>query len=130
MRRLLGVHSPDENPEHVNRSFEFEEPWETADSPDILKEQLESAISPGHPLYRQVQQVLAARVDSDDILVRTRSGFAMIHLSWCRRSQNNPTFPHFITFDSWEHFLNQVYQPEVEQWKIENPADDWQELLS
>jgi hypothetical protein len=114
----------------VDHNFVFEEPWEAADKPGALKEQVEDALPEGHPLFEEVLEVLAERVDSDDVLARTRSGYAMIQLSWCRRTQPSLPFPHFASFESWEDFYQTVYRTEVEQWKIENPADEWEGMFS
>ena len=114
----------------MNETFDFREPWEPADSPESILEQLEQALSPGHPLCGNVVEVLATRVDSDDILLGTKTGFAMVHLGWCRRSQASLPFPHSVYFDDWDAFYNSIYLPDLEEWEEENPSDDWSEILS
>ena len=125
-----GPRRSEENSEAVDDNFTFEEPWEAVENSRHLEEQVTDSLPTGHPLTDQVLEVLAVRVDSDDVLVRTRSGYAMIQLSWCRRSQASLPFPHFVAFESWDDFHQTVYQEEVSQWRLDNPADDWQELLS
>ncbi|MCA9775992.1 MAG: hypothetical protein KC800_04720 [Candidatus Eremiobacteraeota bacterium] len=109
--------------------FEFREPWEAADDPQSIQEQLEQVLSPGHPLTGNVLEVVATRVDSDDVLLRTKTGYAMVHLGWCRRSQASLPFPHSVYFEDWNAFYESVYLPDLEEWDDDNPSDDWSEIL-
>ena len=113
----------------MEADFTFEEPWETARHSDFLQEQIEAELTPPHPLYAKVVRTLAIRADSDDVLVQTTEGFALVHLSWCRRSQPTPDFPHTLLLKDWETFLDQVYEPDVSAWLEENPSDEWDELI-
>ena len=109
--------------------FVFEEPWEPVEKPQLLLQQLKSEISPGHVLEGKTNRVLACRVDGDDILVETRDGYAMVHLTWCKRSRPSLPFPHTVLFASWGEFLEQSYLPERAQWCEENPASDWEQMI-
>lgn len=107
----------------------FEEPWESAEGSDMLAAQLRAELTEPHPLYGKVVRILAIRSDSDDLLVETVDGVALVHLSWCRRSRPSPDFPHTRFFESWDSFSEQVYEPDVAAWKEENPPSDWDDLL-
>ena len=113
----------------MDTNFVFEEPWEPVEKPEILMQQLLSELSPGHVLEGKAKRVLACRVDGDDILVETQDGYAMVHLTWCKRSRASLPFPHTVVFDSWEDFLNRSYLPERAEWREENPASEWEEML-
>lgn len=111
-------------------SFQFQEPWEAAEGSHLLLERLRAEIPEGHPLHAQLKQVLAHRVDSDDILVELLDGrFAMVHPTWCRRSRPALPFPHTVLFDDWDKFLQDVYLPERQQWAADNPISEWDEML-
>lgn len=120
----LGANRP-----KVESDFTFEEPWEPANHSDFLLEQIEAELTPPHPLYGKVVRPLAIRADSDDVLVETQDGYALVHLSWCRRSQPSPDFPHTRLLEDWETFLDQVYEPDVCAWLDENPSDEWDALI-
>lgn len=109
--------------------FTFEEPWEPAENSDFLKNQLEAELSPPHPLYGNVVKILAIRADSDDVLVQTVGGFALVHMTWCRRSRPSPDFPHTRFFVDWDDFCQKVYEADVSAWREENPPSDWDNLL-
>ena len=113
----------------MEKDFAFEEPWEPTHRSDFLQEQIEAELTPPHPLYRKVEKALAIRADSDDVLVKTTEGYALVHLSWCRRSRPSPDFPHALLLESWQAFLDRVYQPDVAAWQEENPITDWEAML-
>lgn len=113
----------------MKHDFTFEEPWELITEPGLLQQQLVAELTTPHPLYGQVVKVLAIRADSDDILVQTRDGYALVHLSWCRRSRPSPDFPHTLLLSDWESFLREVYEPDVAAWLAEKPEDDWEAML-
>ena len=113
----------------VETDFTYEEPWESAKGSDFLHERIEAELTPPHPLFGKVLKALAIRADSDDVLVKTTEGYALVHLSWCRRSQPSPDFPHALVLADWESFLDQVYEPDVSAWLEENPSDDWDALI-
>lgn len=113
----------------VTVDFVFEDPWEPTVSSDFLKAQVEAELTPPHPLYGQVVRTLAIRADSDDVLVQTVEGFALVHLSWCRRSRPTPDFPHTRFFSDWEEFCREVYQADILAWQQENPPNEWDRLI-
>lgn len=126
---VLGLLRSNREEPVVGDEFVFEEPWETAEHPDLLLEQLKVELPEGHPLYKKVREVLAIRVETDDILVRLGQGFAMVHLTWCRRSQPSLPFPHSVTFDTWAQFEERLYLPDRKHWLNNNPLDGWDEVL-
>lgn len=113
----------------MKSDFVFSDPWEATENAESLKEQLESELTAPHPLYGKVVKALAIRSDSDDMLVETTDGYALVHLNWCRRSRPSPEFPHTRIFDSWQDFCQQVYEPDVTSWLEENPPSDWDSLI-
>ena len=113
----------------MTKDFEFEEPWENAEHPDVLLQQLQSELNEGHALYNKVRAVLGIRVETDDILVELEGGYAMVHLSWCRRSKPSLPFPHFVQFDSWNQFEERQYLPDRKEWLSTNPLSEWDEIL-
>jgi hypothetical protein len=113
----------------VETDFTFEPPWEPADSSDFLLEQIQAELTDPHPLFGKVVKPIAIRADSDDVLVKTTEGYALVHLSWCRRSRPSPDFPHTRLLDDWETFLDQVYEPDVSAWLEDNPSDEWDAII-
>jgi len=111
------------------KSFRFEDPWETVDKPDELLARLTQEIVEGHPLHQNLVRVLATRVDSDDLLVETKHGYALVHPTWCRRSRPALPFPHTVLYEDWEDFLESIYKPEREQWLRNFSDDGWDTIL-
>lgn len=110
--------------------FEFEEPWESTSGSPFLMEQIESELTEPHPLYGKVKETLAIRVDSDDVLVKTEDGYALVHLSWCRRSQPTGDFPHALYFNDWAEFVVNIYLPDLSEWRELHPPDVWSQMLA
>ncbi len=113
----------------MEEDFEFEEPWEPTPSSDFLREQLEAELTEPHPLFGNVVSTVAIRADCDDLLIKTTDGYALVHLTWCRRSRPSPDFPHTLFLKDWDDFLEQVYRPDLAAWLEENPTDEWDVLI-
>jgi ABC-type Mn2+/Zn2+ transport system ATPase subunit len=79
-----------------SRNLVFAEPWEAADDVESLEAQVRSEIGTGHPLARIPTQVLARRIDRDDIAVACLDGsdrFAVVHLTWSDAQESSPSHP-------------------------------------
>lgn len=113
----------------MDSNFTFEDPWEALDPRRPLLAKLDAELCLGHPLYGKLHQALALRVDSDDLLVQTTDGYALVHLSWCRRSKPTPAFPQTRLFATWNAFVDEVYEPDLLAWREDNPSCEWEELL-
>lgn len=126
---LRGARTAESEAPGVEADFTFEEPWEPVTHADFLLQQIQAELTPPHPLFGQPLTPLAIRADSDDVLVSTGQGYAMVHLSWCRRRQPSPDFPHTVLLADWETFLDRIYEPDVSAWLEENPSDEWDALI-
>ncbi len=113
----------------MDKDFSFEEPWEPAARTEFLLEQIAAELTEPHPLYGKVVAPVAIRADSDDVLVRTTDGYALVHLSWCKRSRPSPDFPHTLFLTDWQAFLDEVYDPDVATWREDNPENEWDAIL-
>lgn len=109
--------------------FHFHLPWQKVAQAQELKNELEAELCPQHYLYHKIKRVLARREDTDDLLLETVEGFALVHLSWCKRSKLSPSFPQTRVFNSWQDFIQQVYKPDLISWQEENPESLWEEQL-
>lgn len=114
----------------MDSGFAFEEPWEAASGSSFLLEHLTGELTEPHPLYGKVIKTLAIRVDSDDVLVQTTDGYALVHMTWCRRSQPSGEFPHAVYFKDWREFIIGVYLPDLSEWRELHPPDVWSQMLA
>ncbi len=84
----------------------FTEPWsDIAEYPEghraALEKELETELSSGHVLFGLSSSVIAKREDRDDILVKNKLGYFIVHLTWSGKSKNN-TFPISEQFETLE----------------------------
>ncbi|PSV99574.1 hypothetical protein [Photobacterium lipolyticum] len=90
----------------------YKEPWISIDEyPDQhaqnLLTELMSEISWQHQLSGKVVKLLAKREDRDDVLVATKSGFAVVHMTWSGKEECQP-YPLFKEFDDLESLEAQL----------------------
>ena len=88
--------------------MEFESPWKKADENDQkLILELKKELASGHALYDKDVEVLARRLDNDDVLFKIKSTpicYALVHLTWMGKVDPNPKFPWTIIYNSLEEF--------------------------
>lgn len=82
----------------------FTEPWsDIVEYPEAhraaLEKELEIELSSGHVLFGLSSSVIAKREDRDDILVRNKLGYFIVHLTWSGKSKNE-TFPTSEQFET------------------------------
>lgn len=88
--------------------FVFLAPWVAATPPDQqLCDELRRELSPGHPLFDRAVEVIALRVDTDDVLfaVAGPRPFAVVHLTW--NKETSPVWPFTGFFDSIQQWRTQ-----------------------
>lgn len=88
-------------------------PWRLLTHPlDLpgLQRQLERELAAEHPLWSGRPEVLARRVDNDDVLVRCSDGrFACVHLDWGRGPHPNPAeYPSTRVYGSLTDFQREM----------------------
>lgn len=84
----------------------FTEPWsDIAEYPEghqaALEQELETELSSGHVLFGLSSSVIAKREDCDDILVKNKLGYFVVHLTWSGKSESD-TFPASEQFETLE----------------------------
>lgn len=107
---------------------EFLLPWEEAPSTlatgaaaELLRE-----LGPGHPLFGRTVRVLARRVDSDDVLVEAPGlpqPYAVVHLTWIGKREQNSSWPHTTLFDSLQHWAEERMTADHADYTAGDPAD-------
>ena len=84
----------------------YKEPWsDIAEYPDshreALEQELQKEISGDHVLFGLSSRVIAQREDRDDILVKNKSGYFIVHLTWSGKAESN-IFPATEQFETLE----------------------------
>jgi hypothetical protein len=79
-------------------------PWVKPHSPGGLARELQKEVGSLHPLYLKPAEAIAVARDRDDVLfvVPDDKGvrYAVVHLTWSRRTEENPAVPRTQFFDS------------------------------
>ena len=79
-------------------------PWVKPYSPDGLAHELQKEVGSLHPLYLKPAQAIAVARDRDDVLFVVQDGtrvrYAVVHLTWSQRTEENPAIPRTQFFDS------------------------------
>lgn len=96
-------------------------PWyEVESDPDTcraLEHQLMREVGPCHVLFGIMATLLARRQDNDDCLFFLADGrHALVHLTWRKDQEPDPTWPAAAIFDSLETWAKQVMQPDNAEW--------------
>ncbi|MBX2925458.1 MAG: hypothetical protein KF746_24890 [Chitinophagaceae bacterium] len=86
------------------------EPWYSL--PDIdprFGEELYLEISKDHILYGEKVNAIARRQDNDDVLfelIDSKNKYAVVHLTWKSKIENDPNYPKTEIFKNWLDLYN------------------------
>jgi hypothetical protein len=90
---------------------EWPEPWyPLLEGGEGLVMELQREIGSNHPLAGVRVVAIARRPDTDDVLFllpEAGGRLAEVHLTWARRRERNPQWPHTVFFGSWEEWAAQ-----------------------
>jgi len=87
--------------------IDFREPW--MQCPDGLEAELRKEVSPAHVLFGVDAVSVARRTDNDDVLFQLKDfdkRFAVVHLTWAGRADQDPQFPFTRFYDSVESWVD------------------------
>ena len=103
-------------------TFEFLEPWMLipSDKRGDFEAELQKEMRPDHVLAGVACGAVAQRCDCDDVLFTTDSPnglLAVVHLTWSRKPDQYPQWPHTTFLQSWEDFRDKEMLPEHETWQ-------------
>ncbi|MBB4081147.1 hypothetical protein GGR28_003795 [Lewinella aquimaris] len=103
-------------------TLRFEDPYWSADDwttqrQDILRKELQSELHPDHQLFNQSWQIIASRVDNDDVILRLDCGkIAVVHLTWTSAPESGG-FPNTRLFDNATKFWEKEMHKEILNYK-------------
>ncbi|HTL07412.1 MAG TPA: hypothetical protein VL307_04105 [Chitinophagaceae bacterium] len=87
------------------------EPWHLLVDPDPgLGQELYKEISKNHILYGEKVNAIARRQDNDDVLfelVDRKNKYAIVHLTWKSKIENDSGFPRTEIFNNWLDLYNE-----------------------
>lgn len=100
-------------------------PWEEIDpSSEEVKVRFEDEyameIGKGHPLYGVPVRAIAKRVDCDDVLfrlLRHLCEYAVVHLTWSGKEEENIKFPTFDLFVDADGLMKMCITPSSEAYE-------------
>ena len=96
------------------KDVEWLEPWfYVGDRPETCRShegELQAELAVGHPLfdYRQSAKLIAKRGDCDDVLFRLgtdESKYAVVHLTWSGRTEQDIRWPTADFYAAFEDFV-------------------------
>ena len=93
--------------------IEWLDPWNPEKSG--LERELESEVSPKHPLFQIEAVAVARRKDTDDVLFflpKNTPSLAVVHLTW--RKETSDEWPFTCFYSSLEDFIQNCMKPEHE----------------
>src|SRR4028119_1395707 len=76
----------------------------------VFAEQLCMEVSPKHVLFNKKVKAIAKRQDNDDILFEVlddENKFAVVHLTWKQRNEEDPRYPKTRLFKNWIDLYNE-----------------------
>ena len=71
-----------------------------------------------HPLYGVPAKAIARRVDKDDVLfrlLRHLCEYAVVHLTWSGREEENPAWPSCDIYVDTDHLMEECMRPAHEE---------------
>ncbi|QJD83233.1 hypothetical protein [Cohnella herbarum] len=89
--------------------IDFLEPW-IPETSLIFLEELYNELPNNHILYGAELNVIARRLDKDEVLFQFQENsnkYVQVHLTWKQDKETNP-WPLFILFNSFDDWVNQV----------------------
>lgn len=91
----------------------FIDPWFEEHYVTFLQE-LRKEVSTNHVLYDIPMQVIARRMDRDDVLFKFENSakVAQVHLTWKSNKENDPSYPKTTIHDSILEWRDRVMLPD------------------
>lgn len=88
----------------------FLSPWEAiAVQKEGFQQELQKEVSEAHPLFDKKVEAIATRADCDDVLFQLEEGkYAVVHLTWKGKTEENPIWPATRICDDWEMVWEEV----------------------
>ena len=105
------------------RNLQWLDPWYPVSLPGIEAE-LENEVGPAHPLFGRKAVCVGRRDDRDDVLFFLPSNsppLAVVHLTWSRRTEENPVWPHTTFYSSLSDWVERCMKPD--HFENENGSD-------
>lgn len=88
----------------------YDDIWfEIENSQGIFEKELYKEINQGHILYGIKVKELAHREDCDDVLFSLLDGtnrYAVVHLTWIKRTEDNSSFPRTKIYTNFIDLIN------------------------
>jgi len=101
--------------------MEYLEPWFGLEAnAEFFERELVAEVGPAHQLYGREMRAVARRGDCDDVLFVSPddpSLVAVVHLTYARRPEPNPSYPTTTFFDSIEDWIERGMKVDHEFWK-------------
>ena len=99
--------------------IEWLEPWDSlCTEPSSFEEELYKEIGEGHILYGKNVSAMGRRYDKDDFLFLIDDSdfsFAVVHLTFSRKRENNPNFPTTKVFKNLDDWTENCMMPDHEE---------------
>lgn len=94
-------------------SLSFLEPWvHISYNNTSFEDELHKEISEKHVLYRLKVKAIAKRIDCDDVLfLINKNEYAVVHLTWKSKSENNPEWPITTIYKHYEDWKQHCMVP-------------------
>lgn len=89
---------------------QFIEPWIQETSNAFIKELIKE-LSNEHILFGEELEVVARRIDKDDVLYKFKQlddKYVQVHLTWKMDKELNPNWPKSTIYSSLEEWINNV----------------------
>jgi hypothetical protein len=99
-------------------SILYLKPWvQVLSDNEVFEEELRKEIAKKHILHGKNLKVIGRRLDNDDILIELddeSSRFAVVHLTWAKHVEANPSYPYTELLTNWVEVYNKRKVPEQE----------------
>ena len=100
--------------------IEFLLPWqESVSGPDAFPQELHRELAASHPLFGLAAESVARRIDCDDVLFKLADGkYAVVHLTWSGKKENNSDYPATRIFDQWKDVYEKVILEDCQDYSV------------
>lgn len=90
--------------------LEFLLPWQQSlSNADAFEQELYRELRADHPLFGQVVEAIAVRVDCDDVLFKLQDDtYAAVHLTWSGKTEKSANVPYTRLYDHWTEVYEKV----------------------
>lgn len=110
---------------HDFRHFPWIDPWHPISERghEAYEDELTLEIGLDHPLYGVKVQAIGRTCHTDDVLFVLKdhpmAGFAVVHLTFRGRKEENPLWPSVILYRDMEHWITQRMLPDAAHFEID-----------